>query len=54
MYVKTENDATRRLHDAEVMPDDYVVEFSENNVAQVTEEVGNALINKYDSITHNE
>lgn len=33
------------------MPEDYYVEFSENGVANVKEEVGEQLIENYDSIS---
>jgi hypothetical protein len=54
MYVKNDNTATRKLHNDDVMPEDYVVEFSENGVANVTQEVGESLIENYDTISKHE
>jgi len=49
MWIQTSHTGTDRLYDADVM--DEPVEFSENGTAQVTESVGQALIDKYDTIT---
>jgi hypothetical protein len=53
MHIKNDNTDTQRLFDADLMPDDYVVEFSENGVANVREEVGTALVEsgKYPTIS---
>lgn len=48
MWIKSTNDATRRLFDADLM--DEPVEFSENGTAQVSEDVGEALVSHYDDI----
>ena len=56
MHIKNENTATRRIHDARFMDDDYVVEFSANGVANVKQDVGEALAQSddYSGITeHN-
>jgi hypothetical protein len=47
MYVKCANGATKRLKVPEI---DEFVEFSENNIAQVTQDVGASLIEHYDAI----
>lgn len=46
------NSGTSRLHDSEVMDDDYQVEFTEQGgtVATVRQEVGEALAEKYPGI----
>jgi len=52
MYITNERD-TNRLHDSACMPQGYFVEFNDG-VANVKEDVGEALIDKYDTITeHN-
>lgn len=51
MYIKTSKTHVQTLHNDDLMPDDYTVEFNSNGVAQVTDEVGEALISEYDSIT---
>lgn len=54
MYIENENASTRYLYDAEVMADEYSppgIAFGQNNAARVTQEVGEALAEKYDGIT---
>ena len=54
MYIETTNPALQSLYNADLMGDDYSppgVEFSANGVAQVTQEVGERLVEHYDSIT---
>lgn len=51
MWIKTQNDRLGRLHDADCMPVDYRVEFSDTNLAQVPADVGEALIDKYAGIS---
>ena len=48
MYVTNKNRATRRLFNAELM--DEPVEFAETGTAQVPADVGEALVEQYDSI----
>lgn len=48
MWIKTDNEASRRLFDAGFM--DEPVEFTENATAQVPEPVGEALVEHYDAI----
>lgn len=54
MQIKTDNDHLERLHDEECMPEDYDITFSSKNTATVTAEVGEAVIDKYDSIHSDE
>jgi len=54
MYIETSNPALQSLYDADLMGDDYSppgVEFSSAGVAQVTQEVGERLVERYDTIT---
>lgn len=48
MWIQT-NAATVALHDTEIT--DEPVDFSSNGTAQVSQDVGEALIEKYDAIT---
>jgi hypothetical protein len=48
MYVKTDRDNLQRLSLPEM---EKAANFSDNNVAQVTAEDGELLINEYDHIT---
>jgi len=48
MFVTNENTATRRLFNADLM--DEPVEFASNGTAQVSEAVGEALVDHYDTI----
>jgi hypothetical protein len=50
MWIQFVNAHTQRFHDDEVMPDGYVVEPNADGVAQVTEDAGEALVMKYESI----
>ena len=54
MHIKNSNDATRRIHDTRFMDDDYVVEFSKNGVANVKQDVGEALAQSDDYPTISE
>ena len=47
MWIKTDRDGTARLYDAEI---DVAVSFSDNGTAQVTDDVGAQLIDRYDAI----
>lgn len=51
MYVKFDNTATSSLHDRECMPEGYVVSVPPSGLAQVKQDVGKALIDKYGSIS---
>jgi len=54
MYIETSNQALQSLYDADLMGDQYDppgVEFSATGVAQVTQEVGERLVERYDTIT---
>jgi len=54
MYIETSNKALQSLYDADLMGDQYDppgVEFSATGVAQVTQEVGERLVERYDTIT---
>lgn len=54
MYIQTTNDQLQSLYNADLMEDHYDppgVEFSSTGVAQVKQEVGEALVEHYDSIT---
>lgn len=48
MWIQTSNSATRRLYDAELMTEP--VEFSATGTAQVPRDIGEALIEAYDTI----
>lgn len=48
MWIKTEKETLVRLKPPEI---DTIVEFSNEHTAQVTEEVGEQLIDKYDHIS---
>lgn len=48
MYVTNTNTATQRLFNSDLM--DEPVEFADSGTAQVTQEVGEALVNQYDAI----
>lgn len=48
MWIQTEKEALVRLKSPEI---DEIVEFSDTGTAQVPEEVGVALTEKFDSIT---
>lgn len=50
MYVKNENEATRRLYTDAIEALDEPVVFSSDGVARVTADVGEALVEHYDSI----
>jgi len=50
MYIQYENTHTQEHHNNDYMPEDYVVEPNEDGVAQVTQEVGEALLASYDNI----
>lgn len=50
MYVQTSKTHVQSFHDRDIMEQGYEVDFNDNGVAQVTEEVGEALVEKYDSI----
>jgi hypothetical protein len=52
VFIITENRATRRLYDDELM--DEPVEFAETGTAQVSEDVGEALVAQYDAIRRKE
>lgn len=54
MYIKNENTATSRIHDAALMDGDYVVSFSETGIANVTQDVGEALVQSDDYPTISE
>ncbi|WP_137288627.1 hypothetical protein [Natronorubrum halophilum] len=60
MYITNENTATRRLFNADLTDEDgeplmdEPVEFAKNGTAQVTADVGEALVEQYDSITPKE
>ena len=51
MYIKTDRDALQRLSTAEM---DGVAEFSDNNIAQVTESDGKFLVEAFDHIEEHE
>jgi len=54
MYIETSNQALQSLYDSDLMGDQYDppgVEFSATGVAQVTQEVGERLVERYDTIT---
>lgn len=51
MWVKFERTDTEEFHDSDCMPEGYTVELNYEGVAQVRQEVGEALIEKYDTIT---
>jgi len=54
MHIETSNQALQSLYDADLMGDQYDppgVEFSATGVAQVTQEVGERLVERYDTIT---
>jgi hypothetical protein len=48
MWIINENSATQRLFNRDLM--DEPVEFSSNGTAQVSEDVGEALVDHYDTI----
>lgn len=53
MYITTTNDALKTLYREDLMGDEYDppgVEFSGSNVAQVTESVGERLVEEHDDI----
>lgn len=60
MWIKNTNSATRRLFNTDITDDDgeplldEPVEFASNGTAQVTQEVGAALVDHYDDIEHKE
>jgi|GEM_PF-1084819 len=60
MYITNENTATRRLFNADLTDEDgeplmdEPVEFASTGAAQVTEEVGEALVANYDDIRRKE
>jgi len=54
MYIQTSNQQLQSLYNEDLMGDDYDppgVEFAETGTAQVTQEVGERLVEHYDSIT---
>lgn len=54
MYIQTSNEQLRALYRADLMGDEYDppgVEFSTTGTAQVTETIGQRLVEQYDSIT---
>lgn len=50
MYVQTSKTHVQTLHDRDIMEEGYEVNFNDNGVAQVTEDVGEALVAEYDAI----
>lgn len=53
MWIKTENTATKRLYNEDLMDDP--VSFFENGTTQVTEELGETLCSHYETISpHNQ
>jgi len=54
MYIENENTDTQQLFDADCMPDEYVVEFTDDGVANVRKDVGEALVANYSGITKSE
>ncbi|OYR79327.1 hypothetical protein DJ84_18405 [Halorubrum ezzemoulense] len=56
MYIKNTNQATKSLYTEELVDDenepllDEPVEFADNGTAQVTQQVGEALVERYDAI----
>jgi len=52
MWVEIDNEALQSLYNAELM--DSLVVFSDNQTAQVSQEVGEQLINHYDDIHKSE
>lgn len=50
MWIQYERTSTNRHHNDEYMPEGYFVEPNENGVAQVKKEVGEVLIENYDTI----
>lgn len=60
MYITNENTATRRLFNADLTDEDgeplmdEPVEFATNGTAQVTREVGEALVAQYETIRRKE
>lgn len=51
MHITIDRDDVQTLYNAELMPDGYDVRFSENNTANVKEEVGERLIEQYGEIS---
>lgn len=49
MYIQFEN-PVQRFHNDDYMPEGYVIEPNDNGVAQVTEDVGTALVNNFETI----
>lgn len=57
MYIKTDNEQLQALYREDLMGDHYDppgVEFSETGTAQVVEDVGERLVEEYDSIAAKE
>lgn len=51
MYIQfTEHSHLQEYHNDEHMPDDYRVTVNDNGVAQVTEDVGNNLVEAFDHV----
>jgi len=54
MYIQTTNPALKQLYREDIMGEDYQppgITFHDNGTAQVTQEVGLALVEEYESIT---
>lgn len=54
MFIEFQNPNTETFHDNECMPEGYVVEVSDNGIANVKKAVGEALIDKYSGISEND
>jgi len=54
MHVVFENTNTQEFHDQDCMPPDYRVDVTSNGTARVKESVGEALVEKYDTISMKE
>jgi len=54
MHIVFQHTNTQRFHDRECMPPDYHVDVTSNGTAQVRESVGEALVEKYNTISMKE
>lgn len=50
MYIQFDNSEVQDFHNNDYMPDDYRIQPNGNGVAQVTEDVGQALVENFETI----
>jgi len=53
-YVKFKHTQTSEFHDADCMNAEYTVSINDSGTAQVKQDVADALVEKYDTITEHE